>query len=63
MNILIVINDAPYGDDRPYNALRTAMTLQKNMIMSQLKYFYSQMLFFVLNLNKKPQMDNIILSV
>ena len=29
MKILIVINDAPYGDDRPYNALRTAMTLQK----------------------------------
>jgi uncharacterized protein involved in oxidation of intracellular sulfur len=26
---LIVINDAPYGDERPYNALRLALTLVK----------------------------------
>jgi len=29
MNILIVINDAPYGTEKAYNALRIAMTLQK----------------------------------
>ena len=29
MNILIVINDAPYGTEKAYNALRLAMTLQK----------------------------------
>jgi uncharacterized protein involved in oxidation of intracellular sulfur len=28
-NILIVINDAPYGTEKAYNALRMAMTLQK----------------------------------
>ena len=27
--ILIVINDAPYGTEKSYNALRMAMTLQK----------------------------------
>ncbi len=26
---LIVINDAPYGNERPYNALRLAMNLTK----------------------------------
>lgn len=27
-NILIIINDAPYGTEKAYNALRMAMTLQ-----------------------------------
>lgn len=26
---LVVINNAPYGDERPYNALRLAMNLNK----------------------------------
>jgi uncharacterized protein involved in oxidation of intracellular sulfur len=29
MNILIVINDAPYGSEKAYNALRIALSLQK----------------------------------
>ena len=29
MKILLVINDAPYGNEKAYNALRLAMTLQK----------------------------------
>lgn len=29
MNILFIINDAPYGSEKAYNALRMAMTLQK----------------------------------
>jgi uncharacterized protein involved in oxidation of intracellular sulfur len=29
MNVLIIINDAPYGTEKAYNALRMAMTLQK----------------------------------
>ena len=28
-NYLFVINDAPYGNERPYNALRHAMNLVK----------------------------------
>ena len=27
--ILLVINDAPYGNERPYNAMRHAMNLAK----------------------------------
>jgi uncharacterized protein involved in oxidation of intracellular sulfur len=29
MKILLVINDAPYGTEKAYNALRMVMTLQK----------------------------------
>ncbi|GMR09874.1 MAG: hypothetical protein BMS9Abin28_0694 [Anaerolineae bacterium] len=29
MSTLIIINDAPYGDERPYNALRLAFNLAK----------------------------------
>jgi uncharacterized protein involved in oxidation of intracellular sulfur len=29
MKILIIINDAPYGSEKAYNALRLAMALQK----------------------------------
>ena len=28
-NYLLVINDSPYGNERPYNALRLAMNLAK----------------------------------
>jgi uncharacterized protein involved in oxidation of intracellular sulfur len=28
-NYLLVINDGPYGNERPYNALRLAMNLAK----------------------------------
>jgi uncharacterized protein involved in oxidation of intracellular sulfur len=29
MKFLLIINDAPYGNERPYNALRMAMNLIK----------------------------------
>lgn len=29
MNVLLIINDASYGSEKAYNALRLAMTLQK----------------------------------
>jgi len=28
MNILVIVNDAPYGTEKAYNALRLAMTLE-----------------------------------
>jgi len=28
-NYLIIVNDGPYGNERPYNALRMAMNLAK----------------------------------
>jgi len=28
-NYLVIVNDSPYGNERPYNALRLAMNLAK----------------------------------
>ncbi|NQT24897.1 DsrE family protein [candidate division KSB1 bacterium] len=39
MNFLIVINDAPYGTEKAYNALRLAMTLQKEHRDVQVRVF------------------------
>lgn len=38
-NILIIINDAPYGTEKAYNALRMAMTLQKEHQDVEVKIF------------------------
>ena len=37
--ILIILNDAPYGTEKAYNALRMAMTLQKDHGEVQVKIF------------------------
>jgi hypothetical protein len=29
VNVLVIVNDQPYGSERPYNALRLAGTLSK----------------------------------
>lgn len=29
MNVLVIVNDQPYGSERPYNALRLATTLSR----------------------------------
>jgi uncharacterized protein involved in oxidation of intracellular sulfur len=34
MKVLIIINDAPYGSEKAYNALRIAMQLQKDFPQS-----------------------------
>jgi uncharacterized protein involved in oxidation of intracellular sulfur len=39
MQILILINDAPYGTEKAYNALRLAMTLQKEHAETQVRIF------------------------
>jgi uncharacterized protein involved in oxidation of intracellular sulfur len=39
MKILIIINDAPYGTEKAYNALRMAMTLQKENTDVEVKIF------------------------
>lgn len=39
MNILIIINDAPYGSEKAYNALRLAITLQKDHAGTDLRIF------------------------
>jgi uncharacterized protein involved in oxidation of intracellular sulfur len=32
-NILFIINNAPYGDERPFNALRLALNLAKRPLV------------------------------
>ena len=39
MNILIIINDAPYGTEKAYNALRMAMALQRERAEVEIKVF------------------------
>lgn len=39
MKILIIINDAPYGTEKAYNALRMAMTLQKEHSQVEVNIF------------------------
>ena len=39
MNILILINDAPYGTEKAYNAFRIAMALQKDHPTVQVNVF------------------------
>lgn len=39
MNILIIINDPPYGTEKAYNALRLAMALQKETEELKLRVF------------------------
>jgi uncharacterized protein involved in oxidation of intracellular sulfur len=39
MKVLFIINDAPYGSEKAYNALRLALTLQKEHTDCQLQIF------------------------
>lgn len=39
MKILIIINDAPYGTEKAYNALRLAMNIQKEETKVELAVF------------------------
>lgn len=39
MNVLILINDAPYGTEKAYNAFRLAMALQKDHQQVQVNVF------------------------
>ena len=39
MSILIIINDAPYGTEKAFNALRLAMTLKKQTPEIKLRIF------------------------
>ncbi len=39
MKILIIINDAPYGTEKAYNALRLAMTIQKESPEVEIRIF------------------------
>jgi uncharacterized protein involved in oxidation of intracellular sulfur len=39
MNILFILNDAPYGTERTYNSLRLALALEKNDANAEVTIF------------------------
>ena len=39
MNVLLIVNDAPYGSEKAYNALRLAMSLQREHANVQVRIF------------------------
>ncbi len=39
MKVLIIINDAPYGSEKAFNALRIAMQIQKDSPQTELRIF------------------------
>ncbi len=39
MKTLLILNDAPYGNERTYNALRLAMALQKEPVQAEVTVF------------------------
>lgn len=39
MNILFIVNDAPYGSEKAYNALRLVMMLQKERAEAEIRIF------------------------
>ena len=39
MKLMLIINDAPYGTEKAYNALRLAMTTQKNHPDAKVRIF------------------------
>lgn len=39
MKTLFIINDAPYGSEKFFNALRLAMALQKDALASEIRLF------------------------
>ena len=39
MNVLLVVNDAPYGSEKAYNALRVAMSLQREHADVEVRLF------------------------
>ena len=39
MKVLIIINDAPYGTEKAYNAMRLAMMIQKEQVDVEVRVF------------------------
>ena len=40
MKVLFLLNEAPYGSEKTYNALRLAMALQKDQIGTEVRIFF-----------------------
>ncbi|MHA1967150.1 MAG: DsrE/DsrF/TusD sulfur relay family protein [Candidatus Hodarchaeales archaeon] len=53
-SITIILNDAPYGSERSYNGLRTAMTLQKREGVQVKVFLFADATFCALKDQKTP---------
>lgn len=54
MNYLFIVNEAPYGNEKPYNALRLAMTLQKEQNAFVHMFFMGDSVVCALKNQKTP---------
>ncbi len=54
MKVLIIINDAPYGTEKAYNALRMAMTLQREHGVDVKIFLLADAVFCALPNQKTP---------
>ncbi|MFQ6123844.1 MAG: DsrE/DsrF/TusD sulfur relay family protein [Candidatus Heimdallarchaeota archaeon] len=52
--ITIIINDAPYGIERPWNALRLALTLTSAVIKSKINVFLLGDVVFIAKKGQEP---------
>jgi len=53
-NILFVINDAPYGDERPYNAMRHAINLVKRDEVQVMVFLVADSVYCARKAQKTP---------
>lgn len=54
MNVLFILNDPPYGSERPYNALRVAQALRRNDPGGSVAIFLLGDAVFCAKRNQKP---------
>lgn len=52
--VLFIINDSPYGNERPYNALRLAMNLSKRETCTVKLFFVGDGVNCAINNQKTP---------
>jgi uncharacterized protein involved in oxidation of intracellular sulfur len=52
---LFIINDAPYGNERPYNALRHAMNLIKREFVQVKVFLVADAVYCARNEQKTPE--------
>jgi len=54
MEYLFIVNESPYGNEKPYNALRLAMTLQKDHNANINIFFLGDSVVSVMKNQKTP---------
>ncbi len=54
MNYLFIVNEPPYGNEKPYNALRLAMTLQKEQNAEVNMFFMGDSVVCAMQKQKTP---------